>query len=128
MAFLEGKRLTGEQHQVHPGKQVRGELQFRIATARVASGGSEVDKREGAGHVGVARDGHPRVAPDQVQDAALREPDRRGLQCGQGTLERSTQTLGRIAVGEDFADQPIQGGVVARAERMGDDDVGNERR
>ena len=129
---LNGNGSLDSNTKIHAAEQLRGGRELRVAppvvaTAVPAAGGGEVDEGEGPRDVGVGRDGHPRIAPDQVEDPPWREAARGGFQRGDGALERAAEAFGGLAAREDAPDQPVQGRVVPWAERMGDDDVGHER-
>ena len=126
MPWLERIGLAREEDEIDAGEQGFVEPDFRIAHGGVVGGRLPIDEGEGARDVGVARHRHPRLLPDEVQHPAGRQPARRRLDRRERLRERAREALRGLLPPEDRAEEPVERGVVAGGEGVGDDDVGGE--
>ncbi len=130
MTLLERERLRAEQDPLDRAEPRLVAGHVRIARgAGVAAGpvGQRLpaDAGEHAREVGVARHRHPRVVPDQVEDAALRAALGAGRRqrVGQRVAQAGSALVQVRRAGEDRRQLVDQRKVVDRIARMRDDDL-----
>ncbi len=137
MPGAEAIGLAGQQHLVHRAEPVCRPVEHRIAaaarlmqaiTAQHLGQGVPAHGGEALADVGVARHGHPRIAPDEVEHLARRAgAGLHLLQYGLQLLAQGGDALGHAGqAAEGRAELVEQAQVVLRGLRMGDDDVGHE--
>ncbi len=130
MLCAEGERLGAQEHLLDLGQPrlVAGERRIARRARRAAldrGQGEPADAGEHARDVGVRRDGHPRVVPDQIEHGARRPARRLGQR--QLMLQRGAQRrrpLGNAGHGAELGRQlGDERQVVFRADRVGYDDA-----
>src|SRR5438552_6920476 len=124
--LAEEVRFARLQHDPGAVEYVALELDLGVAIGAVRRDGFPFYEREHPRNVGIARHRHPGIFPYQVEHAVQRKAARRRLQRRVRCLEFAAQRFGLVLSPEYSADQPVEGRVVERRERVRDDQLGNE--
>ena len=113
-----------QEHPRHRRQPVLAPCEGGIAVGRRRSGAAPAHQSEHGRDIGLPRDRHPGLAPDEVEDGLGRQGLAAGTRLGQRSLELAHQSMRLGGTAEDASEKPVDADVVLRRIRMGDDHRG----